>query len=139
LTRFVLDASVTLSWFVDHPVDPDAEHARQLLSQGWIATVPAIWELEVLNGFVKAERPRGFSSAEVRESFAEMQRLRKWNVRLDSGLSSLEDTLGMARTLQLTSYDACYLELAQREGFPLATIDKALRTAAMKAGVTLLK
>jgi len=35
----------------------------------------------------------------------------------------------------LTVYDACYLELARREGLPLATLDKSLRAAATKAGI----
>jgi len=34
---------------------------------------------------------------------------------------------------------AVYLELARREGLPLATLDKGLRAAAAKAGVPLLK
>jgi hypothetical protein len=35
-----------------------------------------------------------------------------------------------ARSFQLRAYDAVYLELARREGWPLATLDKRLRTAA---------
>jgi len=139
LNRFVLDASVALSWFVDKPVAPDAERARQLLTNGWTARVPAIWQLEMINGFVKAERRRGLSADEVDESFLEMQRLLARSVRLDGGLFSLEDTLMLARSFQVTSYDASYVELATREGLPLATLDKGLRAAAVKAGVALLK
>jgi predicted nucleic acid-binding protein len=139
LNRFVLDASVALSWFVDKPVAPDAERARQLLTKGWTARVPAIWQLEMINGFVKAERSRGLSADEVDESFLEMQRLLARSVRLDGGLFSLEDTLMLARSFQVTSYDASYVELATREGLPLATLDKGLRAAAVKAGVALLK
>jgi predicted nucleic acid-binding protein len=40
-----------------------------------------------------------------------------------------------ARSFQLRAYDAMYLELARREGWPLATLDKRLRTAAAKAGI----
>lgn len=139
MNRFVLDASVGLSWFVDRPVAPDAEHARQLLTTGWTARVPAIWQLEMLNGFVKAERRRSLSGNEVDKSFVEMQRLLATSVRLDAGLVLLEDTLMLSRSLQVTSYDASYIELATREGLPLATLDRGLRTAAVKAGVTLLK
>ena len=135
MNRFVLDASVALSWFVDKPVAPDAERARQLLTKGWTARVPAIWQLEMINGFVKAERRRGLSADEVDESFLEMQRLLARSVRLDGGLFSLEDTLMLARSFQVTSYDASYVELATREGLPLATLDKGLRAAAVKAGV----
>jgi predicted nucleic acid-binding protein len=35
-------------------------------------------------------------------------------------------------------YDASYLELAQRRRLPLATTDRALRSAAAAAGVALL-
>jgi predicted nucleic acid-binding protein len=45
----------------------------------------------------------------------------------------------LARRFQLTVYDAVYLELAKRESVPIATLDKGLRTAAVKAGVALLK
>jgi predicted nucleic acid-binding protein len=139
LNRFVLDASVALSWFIDKPVAPDAEHARQLLATGWTARVPAIWQLEMINGFVKAERRRSLSGVEVDKSFVEMQRLLATSVRQDLGLSLLEDTLMLARSLQVTSYDASYIELATREGLPLTTLDKGLRAAAAKAGVALLK
>jgi predicted nucleic acid-binding protein len=139
LNRFVLDASVALSWFVDKPVAPDAEYARLLLATGWTAQVPAIWQLEMVNGFVKAERRRSLLGVEVDKSFVEMQRLLATSVKLDVGLSLLEDTLMLARSLQVTSYDASYVELATREALPLATLDKGLRAAAVKAGVALLK
>jgi predicted nucleic acid-binding protein len=43
----------------------------------------------------------------------------------------------LARTYKLSSYDACYLELAVREGLPIATLNKALRKAAKKDDVGL--
>ncbi len=101
--------------------------------------MPGIWQLEMMNGFVKAERRGNLSNVEVDESFAEMQRLERWSIQPDTGLASLVDTLAYARTLRLTSYDASYVELARREGLPLATVDNSLRAAAAKAGVALLK
>jgi predicted nucleic acid-binding protein len=44
----------------------------------------------------------------------------------------------LARTHQLTIYDAIYLELASRRGIALATRDRALRRAAMAIDVVLL-
>lgn len=38
----------------------------------------------------------------------------------------------------LTFYDACYLELAQREGIALATLDRALARAAAAEGIALI-
>lgn len=46
--------------------------------------------------------------------------------------------LTLARTHNLSSYDAAYLELALREGLPLATLDQQLKQAALNIGVTTL-
>ena len=43
----------------------------------------------------------------------------------------------LARRHSLTFYDAAYLELAKREGLPLATLDRDLEKAAIAEGVAL--
>lgn len=43
--------------------------------------------------------------------------------------------MALSRIYSLSSYDAAYLELALREGLPLATLDKQLIKAARKAGL----
>ena len=47
-------------------------------------------------------------------------------------------TSQLAARFRLTVHDAAYLELAQRRGLPLATLDQELRAAAAALGVTLL-
>ena len=57
------------------------------------------------------------------------------------GLDTLpsDDTLfSLAKRHRLTFYDAAYLELAQREGIALATLDQALSRAATAEGVPLI-
>lgn len=44
----------------------------------------------------------------------------------------------MAHELQLTAYDAAYLEVAFRQKLPIATQDQALIQAAKQIGVALL-
>jgi len=46
--------------------------------------------------------------------------------------------LPLCRAHRLTSYDAIYLDLAQRGRLPLSTLDEPLRKAAKKLGVKLL-
>jgi len=41
----------------------------------------------------------------------------------------------LARAYRLSSYDPAYLELALREGLPLATLDKDLLKAARKSDI----
>ena len=48
-----------------------------------------------------------------------------------------QEVLALARSEGLTCYDAAYLELAMREGLPLATLDGQLRDAAVRVGVPL--
>jgi predicted nucleic acid-binding protein len=45
--------------------------------------------------------------------------------------------LSLAREQGLSTYDAAYLELAIREGLPLATLDTELKKAAKAVGVKL--
>jgi predicted nucleic acid-binding protein len=47
--------------------------------------------------------------------------------------------LDLARAHDLSAYDAAYLELARREGLPLATEDAPLRAAAERVGVALVE
>lgn len=47
-------------------------------------------------------------------------------------------TLDLARDQGLSVYDAMYLQLARREGVPLASLDGPLREAAGRVGVTVL-
>ncbi len=47
------------------------------------------------------------------------------------------DTLSLARTYNLSVYDASYLELSIRRNLPLAALDGKLKDAATAAGVML--
>jgi predicted nucleic acid-binding protein len=62
---------------------------------------------------------------------------RKLPIQTDMALDS--ETVGrfhaLALNYDLSAYDAAYLELAQRKGFGLATVDRELRSAAQRAGV----
>jgi predicted nucleic acid-binding protein len=51
---------------------------------------------------------------------------------------ALGDTLQLARRFKLSSNDASYLELAMREGLPLATLDGDLRSAMLQTGTPLV-
>ena len=46
--------------------------------------------------------------------------------------------MALTRQHRLTVYDAAYLELALREGVPLATLDSSLAAAARAEGVVVL-
>jgi len=135
VSRFVLDASVALAWFIDRPVDAYGVEVREKIQRGDRAVVPQLWETEFANGVLMAERRKLMTSSEGDQCMVEMEQLRLTSIEADSGFRSIRDVLNVARALQLTVYDACYLELARRVGLPLATLDKRLSAAAAKAGI----
>jgi len=101
--------------------------------------VPALWQLEVTNVLAAVQRRGVLSAAEVEEGLRYFEGFLAAQAEIISAFPSMREILRLARELGLTSYDVLYLELARREGLPLATLDKGLRAAAAKAGVALLK
>jgi len=137
LTRFVMDASVSLSWFLDRPAAPYAISVREALARGARGVVPELWHLEMANGFVIAERRRHFSMAETQKCLADIEIVVAKAIDTEMQMFTVRDALDSARASLLTAYDAVYLELAQRLQLPLATIDRPLQKAALAAGVNL--
>ncbi len=132
----VLDSSVTLAWlFSDELTDPVRQvFERVTMSRAW---VPALWRLEVANSLHMAVRRRRIDVAFRDASLSDLALL---NIGTDPDTDSFawSDTLQLADAHSLTLYDAAYLELAQRLGVPLATLDEDLRKAAYAVGVGLL-
>lgn len=128
---FVLDASVTASWFFPDEVDDYSERILELLRSSG-ASVPAIWTLEVANMFLMAERRRRLTEAQTSHLEEFLHNLPITVVDLGTDVGSI---LRLGRQHGLTAYDASYLDLATRNGWPLATRDTRLRNAADRAGV----
>ncbi len=139
MKSFVLDASVALAWFVDDPVPSYAVQIKQFIEGGMKAVVPALWTLEMANGFCMAERRGKLTAEQIDHGLRQLEIITVSGIRIGAEVASIREQLATARAFQLTAYDAVYLELARREGLPLATLDKVLRAAAAKAGVTPLK
>lgn len=99
--------------------------------------MPSLWLWEVGNVLVQAERKGRITSAAIRTFLGILETL---PIRIDqvTTATAWHDTLALARSHRLTTYDAAYLELALRLGLPLASRDQALNAAASKEGVSLL-
>ena len=129
---FVLDASITACWAFQDEDHPDARLAfHQMCSEE--AVVPCLWWFEMRNTLVVNERRRRIAESGTAAFLLSLSRLR---IRIDRAPDE-GAVLRLARTHRLSVYDAAYLELAQREGLPLATLDADLRKAAAAEGVVL--
>jgi predicted nucleic acid-binding protein len=139
LTRFVLDASVALRWFLSNPVPAYARRVRRLILDGARAVVPALWHLEMANGLTVAERRGIVTVGDADQSLTDIEGLLGQAIESDPALVSVQQALTTARTFKLSAYDAVYLDVARRERLPLATLDEDLRAAAAHAGVALIR
>ncbi|NJM77815.1 MAG: type II toxin-antitoxin system VapC family toxin [Acaryochloridaceae cyanobacterium RU_4_10] len=137
MKHFVLDCSVTMGWVLEDEKTDYTEAVLDSLTENR-AIVPSLWELEVSNVLIIAERRGRIAQAQT-----------TYALSLLSSLPILVDPLvpkrilatipTLAREHQLSAYDAAYLELALREGVAIATLDRKLEQIAMKCGVEIYK
>ena len=131
----VLDASVTMAWCFDDEAGPYADAVFDRIRED-AAFVPAIWSLEVANAVLIGERRQRLTHA---SSTRFLQVLEALPITVDDAAAvTWGATLAIGRRLDLSAYDASYLELATRQGLPLATQDTRLRAAAARIGVPLV-
>ncbi len=133
----VLDASVAAAWAFEDETTPYTDRVLAMLDHD-TAQVPAIWALQVANAMLAAERRHRIQLADT-VRFAILIRaltIEVDDMRLERAMGAV---LNLAREHALSAYDASYLELAMREGLPLATQDDGLRAAARQVGVPLVQ
>jgi predicted nucleic acid-binding protein len=136
MRAFVLDASVALAWIVDNPVPSYAIKISDAMASGQKAVVPGLWALEMANGLLMAERRGKLTAAEVDHGLRQLEVVVAGGIEIDTaGVSTIREAFVPAHAHQLAAYHAVYLELARREGLPLATLDRSLSAAAAKAGI----
>jgi predicted nucleic acid-binding protein len=133
LSTFVLDSSITLAWLFEDETNAYAEAVEDSLVVA-SARVPLLWPLEVANGALVGERRKRTTEAKVMQFLSLLKSL---PIKADeeTAAQAWQETLQLARTHNLSVYDAAYLELAMRRCLPLATLDEDLAAAADAVGV----
>jgi predicted nucleic acid-binding protein len=119
----------------DESEDRSAE-LQALLASGE-AIVPQHWPLEIAN-LCRTAVKRGRIEAEV--ASARIEDIRRMAVPIDNNTVTKLwiETMAIALRLDLTPYDAAYIELAARLTLPLFSYDRKLSAAALSAGLQLL-
>ena len=137
MSRFVVDASVTLRWCFEHQA---TDFTRRLLDRlvDDEAIAPITWPFEMANALARAERRNKITSHDVDMLRAKIRRL-PIHVDATGHLRAFDEVLALASQCALTVYDAVYLELALRQAIPLATLDENLQRAARESGADLLE
>ena len=133
---FVLDCSVTLSWLLPDDRGTATDALADELERT-TAVVPVIWPYEVANALLVAQRRTRIGDDDllrVRRALAALP-IEVEAVASDNVLSAVSD---LGRRLEITSYDAAYVELAARRRLPLATLDARLRKACVALKVKVI-
>ena len=93
-----------------------------------------LFHLELANLLVVGERRKRSTKA---QATAFLVRLAGLPIVVDGQTvtRAWSDTIAFARSHDLSTYDAAYLEIAVRESLPLATLDGELKAAALAIGV----
>ena len=125
---FVLDNSIVMAWCFEDESNVLADSILESLQRSK-AIVPAIWPLEVGNVMLVAERRGRLSEADSTRFLSMLSSLPVYS-EPETRQRTMSNILFLAREQQLSTYDASYLDLAMRQGIPLATLDKRLMHAA---------
>jgi predicted nucleic acid-binding protein len=134
---FVVDASVSLAWcFVDESTPGTQALLDRAVDEGTV--VPSIWPFEMANILALALRRGRIDAVDLGAAITSLGRL-EITVDVTATQRALSEILDLAAREKLTSYDAAYLDLAMREGLPLATRDSKLAAAARRASVEVLE
>jgi predicted nucleic acid-binding protein len=134
--RFVIDNSVVMSWCFTDDSNDYADAILDRLTES-VAVVPGIWPLEVINVLLVAERQERLQESDSVRFLSLLAQLpivvdHSWPERM------MNDWLTLGRVNGLSSYEAAYLELAMRQGLPIATLDLALRDVAHRVDIPVL-
>ena len=130
---FVLDASVTAAWCFPDETSQTADAALNRLSDDEALT-PSLWWAEIRNILVVSERRGRIDATDTGRFLSDLSRL---PIAIDNDPVE-SNVFELARSHDLTIYDALYLELATRHALPLATLDRRLAAACGQAGVSLV-
>ena len=131
MSRLVVDCSVAACWCIDDEISAYAEAALdRVRDEGGV--MPALWVYEMTNVFRVAERRSRMTAEQADQLLEFLSALPIQIVGID-GLEGQRGVLELARAHNLSAYDATYLHLAMETGLPLASLDRALISAARKA------
>lgn len=130
---WVVDSSIALSLVLPDEKSPVSERIFRA-RQGNHRIVPLLWHYEVSNGLIGAYRRRRLTREELAGTLNDFL---QFEVKVDATVNAdvLRNIQQLAVEYGLSAYDATYLELAERHGARLATLDTTLARAARSRGI----
>jgi predicted nucleic acid-binding protein len=138
MSRFVVDASIVLTWCFPDEDDALAQHVAGMFKRGSTAIAPSFWPHEVLNALLVGEKRKRISKELVRSFLGDLAALPVVLEQFPAG-TVFDRIQRLSREHELTAYDAAYLDLSLNSGLPLATLDEHLIRACRRAQAKLVQ
>lgn len=137
MSDFVLDASVSLAWFIPatNAQDQYVDNILTIINNGAVPVVPSMWVQEMASRLLKAKRSREISLATFNKAIKIIDDLPYETHHIAYNVPQL---IELAKTYNLQGYDVVYFDLAKRLGIPMATVDRGIKTACRNYAVKLL-
>jgi predicted nucleic acid-binding protein len=134
--ELVLDASVSLAWFLKETPDRAtyAAAVSAAAGDGAVLHVPVQWGIEMGHVLLREHRRKSLSRSKLRRALDDLEDL---DIRTHLDLYTASRVVQLAERYHLQGYDALYFDLARVLELPLATLDHGQRQAARSHGVKL--
>ena len=130
---FVVDNSVVMGWLIERRATPYTRKTLLRVAREAVHA-SAVWPFELANALFTLQKRE---LIRVDQADAVLAQARRLDIIVDGDAPTASALIEWSRRTTLTSYDASYLELAARRGWPLATIDGAIQRAAQRLGIRL--
>ncbi len=132
--ELVLDASVSLAWFLKETPDRAAYAASvsSAAADGAILHVPLQWGIEVGHVLLREHRRKALTSARLHQALEDLD---SFDIRMHLEPYTPQSIVALANKYHLQGYDALYFDLAKTLALPLATLDGGHEAAARVHGV----
>ena len=133
--ELVLDASVSLAWFLKETPDRAAYAAaiNAVATEGAILHVPPLWGIEMGHVLLRESRRKVLTRRQLAQALDDLD---SFDIRVHLEPISARHVVELAGKYHLQGYDALYFDLARMLRLPLATLDHGHRQATKDHGVT---
>lgn len=122
--KYVLDASVALSWVIPRPMSAKALSLRDDFgNQIHDLIAPSTFGAEIASGLTKAERQKLIAVGDAAHFLVEILRTAPHICAYDAFLARATDISSAVRS---GLHDCLYIALAEREGCEFVTVDDKL-------------
>ncbi|HCC37382.1 MAG TPA: hypothetical protein DEQ14_07065 [Treponema sp.] len=135
---YVFDSSFAAALIIPDEKNPRVDKIHANIGENEEIWVPQLLWYEMANIFQNLLRRKRYTLDEVIRFFPLLAAVRL-TCDFESGHTYSEKLLRICNELNLSSYDAAYLELAERKKAVLCTLDAGLQKASKKRGVTVLR